>query len=74
MDEIVIVDCETGEAIRREMNPEEQAQRQADIAEHERVMTARAEQTAGHHEVLSAVAASAGVSVDDLKAALGHVS
>lgn len=72
MDEVVTVDCSTGEAIRREMNAEELAQRETDNAAYEKQQQAQEEAHAARESVLTKVAKSAGVSVDELKTALGH--
>jgi hypothetical protein len=74
MDQKVVIDCSTGEHTWHELTPQDVSHRDALRAEHaDRETQTHASQDA-HHAVLTQVAASAGVPVDDLKAALGQGS
>lgn len=70
MDEIVIVNCSTGEVIQRGMTAEEVMQRQADDETHQKLQQAHEDQAAQRDAVLTQVAEVAGVSTDELKTAL----
>lgn len=70
MDEIVIVNCSTGEVIQRGMTAEEVMQRQADDETHQKLQQVNEDEQAARHDTLSKVAEVAGVSADELKSAL----
>lgn len=74
MDESVIVDCRTGGSVRRPFTPSEETQRVKDTEEHERLKADREEKEAERTSVLSKVAKTAGITVDDLKRALGNTT
>lgn len=71
MPETVIVNCGEGTIERRELTPDEDAQRQKDIADHQRHQQVCQQEDAAREGVLTAMATKLGVPVDDLKSTLG---
>lgn len=69
MDTIAIVNCKTGDVLHREMTPDENTQRQKDIAEHEKHQQDRQTEEDAREDVLTQVAQALKVPADDLKAA-----
>jgi hypothetical protein len=65
--EIKIVNCETGEEIVREMNDEEYANYQSDVARYEAKIAAQAQAEAAKIAATAKLAA-LGLTTDDLKA------
>lgn len=71
MANVTIYDIATGELIERAETSAEKKQREADIAETAATQAAAAEAAAKREAVLAALAAAAGLEVDEVKAALG---
>jgi len=71
VDETVIVDCKTGTQVRRALSEDEKLQRQADHAETERVANDQDTENRVREAVLTKLAGAAGVTVDEVKRALG---
>lgn len=69
MDATAIVNCETGQIVHRDMNPDEDAQRQKDLVEHAKQQQERQQEEAAAEGVIAAVAQQLKMPVDDLKAA-----
>ncbi|MDQ3763371.1 MAG: hypothetical protein M3460_17610 [Actinomycetota bacterium] len=69
--EAVLVDCSTGTLIRRELSENEQLDRQHRKTEHDRVREEIEAQGRRRDQALQKLATAAGVSLTDLKDALG---
>ncbi|MDQ3760965.1 MAG: hypothetical protein M3460_04500 [Actinomycetota bacterium] len=69
--EAVLVDCSTGTLIRRELSETEQLDRQHRKTEHDRVREVIESRGRRRDQALQKIAATAGVSLADLKDALG---
>jgi hypothetical protein len=69
MDTTAIVNCKTGDVLNREMTPDENTQRQKDIAEHEKQQQDQQAEEAVHEGVFTQIAQVLKVPVSDLKAA-----
>jgi hypothetical protein len=67
----VELNCTTGEGCRQPLTDVETAQRETDIATSAAEVQQRAAETAAHQATLSKVAAASGVTVAQLRAALG---
>lgn len=67
----IVVDCATGDVTEVELTAEEIAQREADATAYAELEATRAEAAAKKAAVLAALAEAAGLSVDEVTAALG---
>lgn len=70
MDERVIVDCETGRAVRQALAPGESSYHRHGEAEAEQLKTQRAAEQAARHVLLNKLAAISEMPIGDLERAL----